>query len=89
MKGKTIIDDSSAIKSSKKMNKKAKERAKKELLLTTMTLGIEPPIPLLPKKLIIFDLNKVLIYRQKINGDHDSFITRPHTLEFISELSKR
>ena len=41
------------------------------------------------KKLLIFDLNGVLIYTRKKNKKNNNFTLRPNVLEFIDAMSKR
>jgi hypothetical protein len=67
------------------MNKKAKLRAIAELQ------GAPYPNALLniyglPRKLIIFDINKVLLFRQ---AKSSKYTLRPHAREFIESMSER
>lgn len=69
----------------KKMNKKAKLRAMSQLLATPGP-NIYVNIHNVPRKLIIFDINKVLLYRQ---AKSSKYIIRPYAHEFIAGMSER
>ena len=68
-----------------KPNKKAKLRALAELRATP---GPNEYINIynIPRKLIIFDINKVLLFRQ---AKTSRYIIRPHAHEFIASMSER
>lgn len=64
-----------------------KKKAAKLLLLQELQAAIPTNIYGVAKKLIIFDLNKVLIYRPRKCSRY--FQSRPHLAEFLAQLSTR
>jgi len=72
-----------------KTKKIHKKKAAKLLLLQSLlqTFVFETNIYGVPKRLLIFDLNKVLIYRK--NKFSDFFELRPYAVQFIKEMSLR
>jgi hypothetical protein len=68
----------------KQLKKEEKKKAKLEELQSFWNNHVS--IYQHPKKLLIFDLNKVLIHRQKGCVD---YIPRPHVQEFLQDMSER
>ena len=63
-----------------------KKKAAKLLLLENL-INSNENIYGLPKKLLVLDMNKVLIFRRnRFGGNYD---IRPHTLHFLREISSR
>eukprot|EP01035_Chromulina_nebulosa_P039102 gene39102-52838_t len=80
------IETTSLITTSTTPKKVHKKKAAKLQILKTLT---ESNVNMygIPKKLIIFDLNHVLIFRPKKFSE--KFILRPHAKQFLHEIAQR
>lgn len=88
----SVVEDESPEKLDKKLKRKLQKQIKKETIKREkedeliQRFESQRSMYDLPKKLLIMDLNKVLLYRKK---GSKNFIPRPHVSHFLKEMSKR